>query len=97
MSQTTADYMNMLAYFLPKSYQGRAKVVMHYLAPHVRLTKKDRIIYPDGTIGSHILDLVKYTVSVFDSEQPDDASKFIMLLKEIGVPDMAIVDEKKRL
>jgi len=97
MSQTKHDYMIKLAHFLPKSYQGKAKVVMHYLALHVRLTKKDRIIYPDGTIGSHILDLVKFAVSVFDSERPDDASRFIKLLKELGVPDMAIVDEKKRL
>ena len=89
--------MMKLAYFLPTSYQGKAKIVMHYLAlsKDVKLTKKDRIIYPDGTIGSHILDLVKFAVSTFQSQRPKDASKFIRLLKKLGVPDMAIVNEKK--
>jgi len=84
-----------LVYFLPRSYRGKAKVVFSYLVSNdVKLTKKDRIIYPDGTIGSHILDLVKYTVSPFEMDSPKDSIKFMKYLEEIGVPELAIVKRK---
>lgn len=69
---------------LPKSYKGRAKVLLHYLKP--RLDKSARIIYDGGKIGSHILDLIRFVLNPLKSRSPPDRDDFLTLLKQSGMP-----------
>lgn len=84
------DSLSDLAEFLPKSYRGRAKILLHYLHGHIRLNEQQRVVYPNDQVGSHILDLVKYFVSPFPSDRPLDAPKFTKLMTQAGVPSSAL-------
>lgn len=80
-----------MADLLPKSYRSRARILLHYMEGHVKLNEQQRVIYPpNGQLGSHILDLVKYFVSTFPTDRPLDAPKFSKLMVRAGVPNSAI-------
>ena len=95
VADVPAKNLSDLAQFLPKGYRQRAKILLHYLEPFIKLTDKDRVIYENGQLGSHILDLVKYFVSTFQTDRPVDAPKFAKLMDKAGVPNSAIVLKKK--
>lgn len=85
-----------LAQFLPKSYRGRGRILLHYLQGHVKLNEQQRVLYPPNQqLGSHILDLVKYFVATFPMDRPVDAPKFAKLLARAGVPSSAIAKKVK--
>lgn len=72
---------------LPKCYRAKAKVIVHYLRDQIKLDENQRVLYPDKTVGSHILTLMRYFVSPLVKERPLDAPKFMKLMKSVGVPD----------
>ena len=77
-----------LADLLPKNLKARARILLHYLEnANVNVNDVQRIIYADGTVGSHILDLVRYTVAPFVKTRPLDWPQFKALLENIGVPE----------
>ena len=67
-------------------------MLIHYLRGNVTIDDNQRVVYPDGTTGSHILDLIRYYVypSTLKLSRPLDAIEFGMLLKGIGVPTASI-------
>lgn len=75
---------------LPKMYQSKARIIMHYLEGHVKLDKNQRIVYAGGMVGSHVLDLLRYFISPLVKERPLDAPRFLILMKAAGVPQSAI-------
>ena len=84
-----------LAQFLPKSYRGRARILLHYLQGHIKLNEQQRVLYPpNDQLGSHLLDLVKYYVATFPTDRPKDAPKFAKLMTSAGVPTSAIVSKR---
>ena len=85
-----------LAQFLPKGYRNRGRILLHYLQAHLKLNEQQRVIYePNNTLGSHILDLVKYFASPFAKDRPVDAPKFAKLLATVGVPSSAIAKKRE--
>ena len=77
---------------LPKRYQTKARGLIHYLAGRINLDSDLRVVYDDGTTGSHILDLIRYYTypKILKIHRPLDAVQFGLKLKEIGVPDATI-------
>lgn len=75
----------------PKSYRNRAKLLVHYIGKSMQL-RNGRIVYKDGMIGSHLLDLLKYYIypSALKTSRPSDATKFGVLLKQLDVPDSLV-------
>lgn len=68
---------------LPKSYRNRARVILYYLKP--KLDSRKNIIYADGSVGSHLLDLLKFVLNQKARPMPD-GDKFIELLITKSVP-----------
>ena len=81
-----------MAELLPKNLRNRAKVLLHYIDGKIRLSDQQRVIYEDGTTGSHLLDLVRYFTSPLTKTRPMDSHQFLTLLHKNGVPEHAIVN-----
>ena len=93
--ETPASTLSSLAELLPKRLQNKAKILLHYLDGNVQVNDKQRIVYSDGSVGSHVLDMVRYFVSPFVKQRPLDAPQFETLLKALGVPDSATVRKQQ--
>lgn len=77
---------------LPKRLKNKGKILAHYLKGKVNLDSNNRVIYSDNSLGSHLLDLIRYytTSSGINISRPIDALQFGLLLKKLGVPDAAL-------
>lgn len=84
-----------LSNLLPKRLQNKARMLLHYLNGHVKLNEQQRIVYSNGSVGSHIIDLVRYNISPFVKGRPIDAPLFDRLMKSAGVPDAALIKREK--
>ena len=72
---------------LPKNLRNRARMVLYYLEnANIRVNDVQRIVYEDGSLGSHIIDLVRYAISPFVKTRPLDWPRFKNLLENIGAP-----------
>lgn len=71
---------------LPKAYCTRAKVIMHYLAPSLKLDQSNRVLFPDGTVGAHVLDYLRYFLNSLKTKAPLYAEKFDNIMEKSGVP-----------
>lgn len=77
---------------LPKRLRNKGKILLHYLDGEINLDGSNRIIYSDNSLGSHLLDLIRYytTSAGINIHRPVDAPQFGLLLKRLGVPDAAL-------
>ena len=76
-----------IATLLPKNMQGRARMLLHYLEnANVRVNELQRIVYSDCSIGSHIINLVRYAISPFMKSRPLDWPRFKELCESAGTP-----------
>lgn len=84
--------MDKLPLLLPKRQQNKAAAIIHFLKSVVNMDSNNRIIYEDGSVGSHLLDLLRYYTSPISimKDRPLDALKFGLLLRKAGVPEYAI-------
>ena len=71
---------------LPKNMRGKARILVHYLNG-INVNNMQRIVYNDGVVGSHVLDLIRYTVSPFSNNRPLDWPDFKKILEQCNVPD----------
>lgn len=71
---------------LPKMYHARAKVILHYLLPSLKLDRNKHVIYDDGPRGAHILDYLRYILNPLKTRAPVDVEKFSHVLNAVGVP-----------
>ena len=66
-----------LAELLPKNLKTRGRVVLHYLENgNVNVNDVQRIVYSDGAVGYHVLDLIRYAISPFVKTRPLDWPQF---------------------
>jgi len=81
-----------LVELLPKQYRAKANALMHYIDGKVSLDENQRYVHDDGTVASHLIDLIRYyvTPTTIKLPRPLDAVEFGLLLKSIDVPDFAI-------
>lgn len=79
-----------IANMLPKRMQSRCRILLHYLEGHLKLSPTHKVIYADGEIGSHIIDLLRYFLSQFVTDRPLDAPKFTAMMQSIGVPNSVL-------
>ena len=83
-----------LAELLPKNMRSRARLVLHYLENgNVIVNDLQRIVYQNGSVGSHIIDLTRYAVSPFMKTRPIDWPQFSALLQNLGVPSSSLANK----
>ena len=83
-----------LAELLPKNMRSRARIVLHYLeSGNVTVNDLQRIVYQNGSVGSHIIDLTRYAVSPFMKTRPIDWPQFSALLQNMGVPSSSLANK----
>lgn len=77
---------------LPKRFRNKGKILAHYLENQITLNPQERVVYPEGQVGSHFIDLARYFISspALKINRPPDASKFCKILKNAGVPNSAL-------
>ncbi len=84
------------AELLPKNLRSRARMILQYLENgNVTVNDVQRIVYDNGVVGSHILDLTRYAVSPFMKTRPLGWLQFHALLENLNVPSSAIVNRKQ--
>jgi hypothetical protein len=73
-----------------KRYRKKAEILIKYLSDQRK--ENGRIIYEDGELGSHLVDLIKYFVypEFLKLKRPADAVKFALLLKHKDVPESVL-------
>jgi hypothetical protein len=76
------DLLNLL----PKTYRSRAKVILHYLLPNIKLNDNKQVVFSDGTVSAHILDYLRYVINPMRMHAPVDIAKFMALMNNLGVP-----------
>jgi hypothetical protein len=86
---------NQVLDLLPKNQRAKARILMHYLSPSIKLDSQQRVTYEwNGAQGSNLLDLLKYFTSHNDSlvktPRPIDAEDFARLIRSAGVPEAAL-------
>ena len=91
------EKLSELASLLPKNLQSRARMLFHYLENNVRVNDMQRIVYEDGTVGSHVIDLTRYAISPFVKSRPVDWPQFSKLLENLGVPESIIAKRSTTL
>lgn len=75
---------------LPRPIRHKSKVIIHHLAPHIKITPEGRVTYPDKSTGSHLYTLLTYFLLPFNRKaRPLDAPKFITLVQKY-VPDIVV-------
>ena len=83
-----------LAELLPKNMRSRARLVLHYLENgNVTVNDLQRVVYQNGAVGSHIIDLTRYAVSPFMKTRPIDWPQFSALLQNLGVPSSSLANK----
>ena len=75
LSKTYEAYVNVL----PKEVQRRAWKIVEKVKPTLDIS--DRIIYQDGTLGSNLVDLLRYNLDI-SKVKPPDYSRFEERLEE---------------
>ena len=88
----TKNNLGNLVDLLPKNLQNRARMLLHYIE-NVNVNDAQRIVYSDGSVGSHIVDLIRYAVSPFVKTRPIDWPQFSALLESNNVPVSALVNK----
>ena len=92
--QVEENKLVQLAELLPKNMRSRARIVLHYLENgNVTVNELQRIVYQNGAVGSHIIDLTRYAVSPFMKTRPIDWPQFHALLQNLGVPTSALANK----
>jgi hypothetical protein len=91
-SDDSEDVKKDILSLFPNRFKQRAAVVLQYAMRFAELDENHRIIHADGSIGSHIVDLIKYFIypPVMNVERPLDALDFAIKLKEHGIPESSI-------
>ena len=91
-SDESEDVKEDILSLFPKRFKQRAAVVLQYTMKFAKLDENHRIIHTDGSIGSHIVDLIKYFIypPAMNVERPLDALDFAIKLKEHGIPESSI-------
>lgn len=95
---TDNDYfdVNDLSEMLPKNYRSKAKLLLSLLKNKISLDQNQRVVYGDGFVGSHILDILRYFLSPFRTERPVDSKMFENLIKNSSVPDSVMSNYRRR-
>lgn len=76
----------------PKNLRSRAETILRLIGSHVKVSENNSVIYSDNTIGSNIIDLIKYVIIPSGSVmrrplRAYDATLFEKVLKQAGTPD----------
>lgn len=85
-----------LANFIPKAYRHKGKLLLSFIEPTITLNSRQRVVYEDGTVGSHILDLLRYFLSPFKTERPLDSKLFEQLINKSSAPDSVMSNYRRR-
>ena len=74
---------------LPHKYRNKAERLLRQIDGHISLDKNLRVIYADGTLGSSLIDLIRYYLYPRSSrlQRPLDSLDFGILLKKLDVRD----------
>ena len=75
---------------LPKRIQGKAKILATHLSKQMKFSDDGRVIYPDGSFGSPLIDILKYFCSpksgLVRVKAPFDVRKMTEYLSETNAP-----------
>lgn len=95
--QQHASNLESLVDLLPKCYRSKAKTILHHLQDRITLNDIQRVVYDDGTVGSNVLDLIRYFVSPFVKERPIDAPDFKKMMNDAGVPEFVFAKKRDNI
>jgi hypothetical protein len=87
--QTHGLPMTNLLEMLPKGYQSRGKIILLSIDGKVTLDQQHRVVYANGDVGSHVIDLIRFFVTPrnVQTKRPWDATVFATVMRGCGVPE----------
>ena len=72
---------------MPKSLKRKAESLLRYIENQVDWKSNGEVVYRGETLsGSHIADLLRYTLQEYGDSPPPHYQTFLTILKEANVP-----------
>ena len=83
---------------MPKSLKRKADALLSYIAGRVDWKENGEVFYGDKRLdGSHITDLVRYSLQEYGESPPPQYGAFLEILSELNVPKSVVTQRKNTL
>ena len=83
---------------MPKSLKRKADSLLQYIDSEVSWKENEEVVHKDKTLpGSHITDLVRYTLQEYGESPPPQYNAFLDILREANVPKSVVTQRKNPL
>lgn len=80
---------------MPKSLKRKAEALLRYIEKEVSWNDKGELVYRGETLsGSHITDLIRYTLQEYGEAPPPHYEAFLEILKRANVPKSVAIQRK---
>ena len=80
---------------MPKTLKKKAEALLRYLENEVSWKDNGEVVYKGNILpGSHITDLVRYSLQEYGDREPLQYQTFLEILKEINVPKCVVTQRK---
>ena len=72
---------------MPKSLKRKAESLLRYIENEVQWKSNGEVVYKGETLsGSHIADLVRYTLQEYGESPPSHYQRFLAILRDANIP-----------
>ena len=83
---------------MPKSLKRKAESLLQYIDKEVNWKENGEVVHKDKTLpGSHITDLVCYTLQEYGESPPPQCSALLDILWEANIPKSIVTQRKNPL
>ena len=80
---------------MPKSLKRKAEALLRYIEKEVSWNDKGELVYRGETLsGSHITNLLRYTLQEYSEASPPHYEAFLEILKRANVPKSVAIQRK---
>ena len=80
---------------MPKSLQRKADSLLSYIQGSIEWKNNGEVVYNDKCLeGSHITDLVRYSLQEYGESPPPHYGTFLEILGEVNVPKSVVTCRK---
>ena len=78
---------DIIIHSIPKSFQNKARAILDYIKGAVSWNEKGEVMFNGHTYpGTHIADLVRYSIREYGKSPPKDYQEFQRILQELNIP-----------
>ena len=78
---------DLILHSIPKSYRGKAMAILQYIKGHISWDDKGETVFHGQNFpGTHIADLIRYSVREYGKAPPIGYEEFQEILSKLNIP-----------